>query len=234
MKKIAFTLTWVLVAFVCSATKIIYVNATKSFAGDGTTWKTAYSSTELQKAINEASNETNTEIWISGGTLKAETATGFAIPDNITIRGGFYTNQTSPNDREKTDADKDKHLYPWEFKYKTFVDNISVDGTLLQNYMTISGDNVLIDGIHFTNFRPNNAVLSRVPVSITNAEATLKKCAFYNDTTDSYASAIYATTSNVSLEQCYFANNKCDSKVDAGGATYFKNCRLHLFQQLRI
>jgi hypothetical protein len=95
----------------------IYVTQEGKGDKDGTSWEHAYAGTQLQKAINDAANATDKEVWVAKGTYKPTeslSSTGF-LTDGITpvtdrdnsfllmagvgLYGGFSGSETSKDGR---------------------------------------------------------------------------------------------------------------------------------------
>lgn len=101
MKKslLFFVLTFLAIGFVSGQTTR-YVTFSGAGVYNGTSWANAYSSTQLQTAINESGV---TEVWVAAGTYKPTSGTdrtiAFSMKGGVSIYGGFTGTETSLNER---------------------------------------------------------------------------------------------------------------------------------------
>jgi len=100
--------------------------------GNGTSWSNAAGN--IQDMIDKAAS--GDEVWVAAGTYFPTTQTDasdilsrtFLIKNGVNLYGGFAGNETSIDDRAKSDVDGNGKVEPWEFTNET---NLSgkLDGT---------------------------------------------------------------------------------------------------------
>ncbi|HEY4416612.1 MAG TPA: hypothetical protein VGO57_13060, partial [Verrucomicrobiae bacterium] len=112
--RLTLALRWLLpvffVAFSTYGSQIIYVNqnAPGNSSQGGTSWGTAYHELRdaLQSARGSASVNNPVEIWVAAGNYKPTADTvrskSFALPGNVTVRGGFAGTESNPSQRTTT------------------------------------------------------------------------------------------------------------------------------------
>lgn len=82
----------------------IFVNSRVETSGDGTSWDNAFKTLfEALKApaVTAATPNNQVQIWVADGVYIPETATGFPIPANVSLYGGFAGDEDSRDARPR-------------------------------------------------------------------------------------------------------------------------------------
>jgi hypothetical protein len=95
---------------------IRYVKTAASGLGDGSSWENA--SGNIQSMVNASSS--SNQVWISGGTYLLNAS--LEMKEGVNIYGGFFGNETTLNERPKSDLDGNGTIEAWEFTHATVLD----------------------------------------------------------------------------------------------------------------
>ncbi len=158
---------WILAMFVLEAVAsfgatIKYVTPTGFGDKDGSSWNNALPGESLQDAINTS---TGGQVWVAAGTYYPtqdsaknsspadERTKTFTLRNKVAVYGGFAGNETSLDQRARSDRDNDTKTSAWEFTNETILNgNIQQDAdssnnvyhVVFQKSYTIEG--ALLDG----------------------------------------------------------------------------------------
>jgi predicted outer membrane repeat protein len=174
---------------------IIYVDR-DAVAGDNTgmTWEHAY--TDLQDALERASNCCANEIWVAEGTYKPTKTSGrsisFDLFDGVAIYGGFDATETARSQRD------------W-----------------VNNVTTLSGDIEKPNDHNDNSYNVvkcadvNNAILDGFTITAGNAKGLI-----YN----AFGGGLYCRdSSNITVRNCIISQNGAHSVWGYGGGICFKD-----------
>ncbi|MEP6647584.1 MAG: S8 family serine peptidase, partial [Saprospiraceae bacterium] len=137
----------------CIESGILYVDQNANGLQDGTSWTDAYRS--FEQALDHAAHcPSISQIWIADGTYSpypdVSRSTGFTISGGLNIYGGFQGNETNINQR--VDG-----MYPTTLSGD--IGTISNTSDNLYHVVTISGGNVLLDGLTIQGGLANGGTL---------------------------------------------------------------------------
>jgi predicted outer membrane repeat protein len=225
---------------------ILYVDQDATGSGDGTSWNDAY--VDLSAAL--LSRNPFTEVWVAEGTYLPGVirASGFVLPPNVPVYGGFSGTESSRAERNATDYptilsgdigvlnDSSDNAYNVVIPSNgSLLDGFTIrDGNASKNYGDARGwgAGIFADGISFSiancTITHNRARSRGGAVFLLDANATFSNCTFSNNygtawaevNSYGYAGAIDLNNTTLILEQCVFTNNQADLN---GGAIYGKN-----------
>lgn len=176
---------------------IIYVDR-DAVAGDNTgmTWEHAY--TDLQDALDRASNCCANDIWVAEGTYKP-TKKGFPeisfeLFDGVAIYGGFDATETARSQRD------------WVNNVTILSGDIDNDGVLddENSYHVVKCEDV------------NTAILDGFTITAGNADGYTVP--------DHQGGGLYCIdSSNLTVRNCVISQNRAHSINYCGGGIYFKD-----------
>jgi predicted outer membrane repeat protein len=172
-----------------------YVNVSATGDNNGTSWNDAF--TEIQPAIDRASEDGFAEAWIAAGTYNGDGDNVIEISDGVHLYGGFVGNETERNQRQRDD-------------YLTIIDGEDI------RRCTVAEGSYTLDGLTFTRGK----AATGAGLNSTHSEAVIKNCIFQNNHTGgdlSQGGAIY-NVDNLSFDMvnCLIVDNSADE----GGAVY--------------
>jgi hypothetical protein len=110
---------------------IIYVTLHYSGSGDGSSWENATANLTEAITVSKPGNE----IWIAKGIYRPNDLTPentsnkqyFDLKNGVNYYGGFEGNETSIDDRKKTDNDQNGTVEAWEYSAQTIL-SADIDG----------------------------------------------------------------------------------------------------------
>lgn len=198
-----------LLVSVCQAQNIIYVSSVGSPTGDGKSWGTAYDGSNLQTALNEASQNPGSEVWVAGSGFSTGGSGPLSLSGTVSVYGGFMGHEKSIHERPKIDNDGNDQIEFWEFESdSSFV--MKSNGI----FSLADGSDIVIDGFGFHNCDH--------PISGQNFNRlSIRNCLFSVCGSSGSGGALNLENGNVSIEQSQFYNNSCS---DDGGAISLNNC----------
>lgn len=188
------------------ATSIIYVNASASPGGNGSSWSQAYN--DLQSALTQVpALPAPVQIWIAAGTYKPSLPVGdphlmtFNLPNNVLLYGGFKGNESSLSQRNPVvnksilsgDSNGDD-LLPSDPNYaNSIVDNA-------YHVVTASGVIATLDGLTVQAGNASTAGDNGGGLLVQSGSSiTLNNDSFTMNTADRKGGAIYATGPNTNI-----------------------------------
>jgi len=199
---------------VCAFSQTIrFVKPTMTGTGDGSSWENA--SETIQTMINASAS--GDQVWVAAGNYPL-TAT-LQMKQGVHLFGGFQGNETSVNERKKSDLDGNGTTEKWEFTYATVLDGKNERRVLTQeNEFSIE---TICDGVTIT--QGNSTPIYYGGGAFIRKNGKLINCTITeNVTTDdansdmgTYGGGIYLWEGTVS--QCFISNNKATGKYATGG-----------------
>ncbi|MCB0666626.1 MAG: hypothetical protein KDC80_12410 [Saprospiraceae bacterium] len=193
----------------------IYVDVDASGSDDGSSWNNAY--TSLRTALENA--DVNAEIWVAGGTYRAEGRKDYLIIDKtVTIYGGFSGTETSPDERDLINNTT-------VLNGDVMGDDVSTNQSLNKEDNSIhvlvveSGvSGIVLDGLRIEGGYTERTTASVMDLNDYSGAGILnlgesieiRNCAFYNNRADDFGGAIFSgatSGSSLTLENCSFDNN---------------------------
>ena len=179
---------------------VIYVSTEGSSSNDGLTWATAKS--DVQEAIDLASEYYGMEVWIAKGTYKH--GSEMTMKNGVATYGGFAGTETSKEER----VAGNETILDGEGKYRVFYNNYRLSNPLTNSAKL---DNVTIqngyssDGAGMYNYF---------------ASPEITNCTFSNNSASSEGGGMYNGSSDPVLTNCTFSGNRAYS---SGGGMYNYN-----------
>ncbi|MFO8009711.1 MAG: choice-of-anchor Q domain-containing protein, partial [Dehalococcoidia bacterium] len=201
---------------------VIYVNASATGAGDGSSWEDAY--TDLQDALSAASS--GDEIWVAAGTYVPGTERwqSFSMKNGVGIYGGF------PASGNPGWEDRD-----WVENETILSGDIGVPGDASDNSYNVFyhskqtglNNSAILNGFIITGGAGDGGALHNH-----NSSPTITNCVFSDNCSPwGDGGAIYNNDSSPTLVNCVFHSNSAGGD---GGAIYNKksspvitNCVFH-------
>ena len=214
-------------AFTASRSSVLYVKASASGAGDGSSWADAY--TDLSSALT--STHPFTEVWVAAGTYKPGSVrpAAFLLPPGVAVYGGFAgseseRSQRSPSanqtilsgDLGTTGLASDNAFHVVVPGHGSTLDGFTIrDGNASENYSDDrgKGGGIWAKKVAFTvsncAFTANHARQFGGAVHLQEANVTFSSCTFTSNTTGSTGSggAIDANASRLTLASCSLISN---------------------------
>ena len=190
---------------------VIYVSTEGSSSNDGLSWATAKS--DLQEAIDLASEYYGSEVWIAKGTYKHGSA--MTMKNGVAIYGGFAGTETSKDQR----VAGNNTILDGEGKYRVFYNDYT-DSNPLTNSAKL--DNVTIQNGYSSGSSPDS---NGGGMFNYNASPEITNCTFSNNSASgsSYGcgGGIYNDSSSPKLTNCTFSGNRASgSSYGYGGGIY--------------
>jgi alpha-tubulin suppressor-like RCC1 family protein len=205
--------------------EIIYVNDNPDSNGhnNGTSWFDAYDDLQIALAQARSGCAAETAIWIAGGTYKPVKATSvanyqnetFELVEGVALIGGFAGDETSPDQRDFSDAGSET----------IFDGKIGTEPSqAVNNVVTVQDvSNGLVDGVTIKNAGQYGVRIYNATIGIENCRFKsnrsygiyadswsypyIHNCLFINNT--SYS--VYASTSEPVISYCIFDGNDATS-----------------------
>ncbi|MFH1371892.1 MAG: right-handed parallel beta-helix repeat-containing protein [Planctomycetota bacterium] len=174
---------------VCFWNQIIYVDHNATGLNNGLSWEHAY--LDLQAALDRASIEVYSEIWVAAGTYKPSVPSGsptFQFIDSVPVYGHFAGTETAIWQRDFNDPN-----------YETFLSGVAVPAPFIVTASGHSSDNIL-DG-----FRISGAGTSGDGVKIENAFLKVSNCIISGASVAGYG--IYDINSAFKVTDCIIHNS---------------------------
>ena len=187
-----------------------YVAITGSAENDGLSWATAKS--DVQEAIDLASEWYGCEVWIAKGTYKHGSA--MTMKNNVAIYGGFAGTETSKDQRVAGNIT----ILDGEGKYRVFYNKYSSSNKLTNSAKL---DNVTIQNGYYSGSSPD----SEGGGMFNNyASPEITNCTFSGNSASSDGGGMcnngYIGTCSPELTNCTFTGNSAD---DGGGMYNYKS-----------
>ncbi len=214
---------------------IWHVSTTGNDEGGGRSWSTAFGSLERALSVSRAGDE----IWIAAGryepaALEGEISpeSGYVLRPGVSVRGGFFGDETSPDDRKRVDRDGNGVVESWEFAGETILRMpAGCGGTLLDGVseatrptelegLTVLGGNAF--GAEDSTSHPGEGGGAYL-----NGLYVVRQCEF----TGNHAvrgGGVFAR-GPVRVEQCLFAVN---TATDQGGGIHLSQGDAHVSSSL--
>lgn len=191
--------------------------------GNGTSWNDAAGS--IQEQIDNA--EAGDEIWVAAGIYYPEKQTSetdvrsktFLLKDGVNLYGGFTGDETSIEDRIKSDTDGNGKIDAWEFTGETVLSG-NIDGE-----QDVWVKNIFTDNIWrwtFSGMSGNCKIVVICPSEVT--EETVLDGFTVSGGSDGVAGGIY-TQGNTNIRHCIIAYNADRGIYNTIGS--ISNCYIH-------
>jgi uncharacterized repeat protein (TIGR01451 family) len=189
---------------------VIYVNQNAAGYDNGIDWQNAYTDLQLALTRKRANCEGIHTIYIAAGTYSPgrEADDTFAIPDGVSVYGGFEGWETSPDQRQI-------HTYP------TILTGI---GGVHRNETVVTlGNNTLLDGVIMQD--SGGTTPQSQGVLCEDVDAEIVNCTLRNN----QRFGLLADNSNVNLKWCRIENNGYDGIDHIGNGRYIaiENCQIN-------
>lgn len=188
---------------------ILYVDKDASGIGYGTSWANAFR--DLQQALKATTEGCSgiTQIWVAEGTYKPGDSSDktFAIPDGVSVYGGFEGTETSITLRDYNENKTILDGYIGENEY----------GQDRSSKVVTMGDETLLDG-----FTVKNGVDG---VSGSSSDFTVKNCII----NDNVQYGIRCLNGDTTFSWCVIKNNGFDGVYCFGTSTILNlnNCKIY-------
>lgn len=180
-----------------ASSKVLFVDAMATGSADGITWGNAY--TDLQIAMNAAN--ANDTLYVKEGTYVSMQESGFVIPRNIHLFGGFAGSEKHYSERPLEDLDNNGQVDLWELAHPTIIDaNRNQHGAKLLSNSTFNG------------FTVTNAASSGILV---NEVSRITQCQITHNSAKNGA-GIYATNSDEYNSILIQHNRICYNSTELG------------------
>ena len=183
-----------------SATRF-YVSTEGSGSNDGLSWATAKS--DVQEAIDLASEYYGMEVWIAKGTYKHGSA--MTMKNNVRIYGGFAGTETSKEER----VAGNNTILDGEGKYRVFYNDYYGSSNKLTNSAKL--DNVTIQNGYASDYNDGAGMYNNY------ASPEITNCTFSGNSASCGGGMANYNSSSPKLTNCTFSNN---SASDGGGGMY--------------
>ncbi len=202
---------------------IWHVSTTGNDEGGGRSWATAFGTLERALAVSRAGDE----IWIAAGryepaVLEGEISpeSGYVLRPGVSVRGGFFGDETSADDRKRVDRDGNGVVESWEFAGETILRMpAGCGGTLLDGVseatrpteldgLTVLGGNAF--GAEDSTSHPGEGGGAYL-----NGQYVVRQCEFTGN--HAVRGGGVFTRGPVRVEQCLFAVN---TATDQGGGIH--------------
>ncbi len=202
---------------------IWHVSTTGNDESGGRSWATAFGTLERALAVSRAGDE----IWIAAGryepaTLEGEISpeSGYVLRPGVSVRGGFFGDETSADDRKRMDRDGNGVVESWEFAGETILRMpAGCGGTLLDGAseatrpteldgLTVLGGNAF--GAEDSTSHPGEGGGAYL-----NGQYVVRQCEFTGN--HAVRGGGVFTRGPVRVEQCLFAVN---TATDQGGGIH--------------
>jgi hypothetical protein len=188
---------------------IIHVDRNATGAADGTDWANAF--TKLADAIT-ASSGARTNLWMTGGTYGHLVV--LTVATNAAFYGGFQGGEIAVSQRAATNATG------------VITNYTVVDGQGVVPCLTITGGNVWLEAMTFTN-APNGSALAKSGtgiLTVNNCRVLGNRCASINVT----GIGCTFTGGTVLMTNCEVANNESSNYGIMGFGLYASGATLDL------
>ena len=215
MKKATFVICFFATILFAQAQTIRYVRPTVAGAETGDSWDNA--SSNIQAMIDAVAGAGGGQVWIACGTYPL-TAT-LQMKEKVNVYGGFFGNESSINDRAKSDLDNNGIIEPWEFTFATVLDG--QDARQVLNQASAFTVETVWDGVTVTKGKANSGHGGGVYIE---GKGKLINCIVSKNTTSvtpfSSGGGIYNRGGTVS--NCMVSENTAISNSSAalGGGIY--------------
>ena len=212
-----------LVALWCTSvtlfsTEIKYVTQSGAGTKTGDSWENAYSSWQLQGAINEMSESAGGQIWVAQGTylppvedffFEYQKYASIELKENVRIYGSFKGDETSIDQRERFDLDENGKIERWEFKYQSiFSGNIGSEKSLTVLTSEKLDSTSFVDGFEIREARAGWSFYDK---------ASVRNCYLKNSVITKNHS-VQGSCNGCKLEHCLLHENY--SNLNGGGAAH--------------
>ncbi len=174
-----------------------YVSTIGSSSNDGLSWATAKS--DVQEAIDLASEYYGIEVWIAKGTYKH--GSEMTMKNGVAIYGGFAGTETSKDQR----IAGNNTILDGEGKYRVFYNYYSSSNPLTNSAKL---DNVTIQNGYASDYNDGAGMYNNY------ASPEITNCTFTNNRASDYGGGMYNDSSSPTLTNCTFSGNSAD---DGGG-----------------
>ena len=202
---------------------VIYVSTEGTSSNDGLSWATAKS--DVQEAIDLASEWYGSEVWIAKGTYKH--GSEMTMRNNVAIYGGFAGTETSKDQR----VSGNNTILDGEGRYRVFyndytesnpltnsakLDNITIQNGYVSGYGAGMYNYYASPEITNCTFTNNSASSGGgMHNSGSSTKPVLTNCTFSNNSALRYGGGMYNDSSSPVLTNCTFSNNS--AYWDGGG-----------------
>jgi len=200
-----------------------YVDVNATGNNDGTSWTNAF--TNLQTALDNASNSAEKAVWIAQGVYKpgVQRTDAFVVDtEEINIYGGFNGTEITLEDRDLANnqtilsgdlnSDDDNDI--------SFFNTLRIENSYTILNIASTVNNILVDGITITGGHANNssgsAIQNRGSAIYTNefsGNFAMKNCTIKNNVADREGNITLDTemaqVANITIENCIINNNFC-------------------------
>ncbi|QTE21451.1 T9SS type A sorting domain-containing protein [Polaribacter cellanae] len=207
---------------------IIFVDATATGSNNGTSWQNAF--TSLQDALSVVQTFNEKEVWIAKGTYKPDatnrSATFSIGRENVKVYGGFAGTEAQVSERifgtnetilSGDLQNNDVNLTDFASNYANTTRNS--DNSYHVFRVFTGGDNLLLDGITFSDAHNNKNTTERGGAIVKDkrvSKLTLKNCIIKNNVSRNDNAGLIAefelnntsgTRGGLIIENCKFINN---------------------------
>ena len=202
---------------------ILYVDATASGSGDGSSWIHAY--TDLGDALR--ATVAYDEVWVARGTYTPGLvrSSHFLIPPDKEVYGGFSGNETDKTQRDPTNN-------PTILSGDIGISNDTSDNLF---HVVIPSQDSILDGFTISggnaseNFNDDDRGKG-AGLWADSSTFTVSNCIFSDNLAYQGGAGIYLKDANATFISCNFSNNDAGS-TGSGGAAYLEDSNVS-FQYL--
>jgi hypothetical protein len=202
---------FVLQAVSCFGTTIKYVTHNGSGNYNGSSWSDALPGDSLQYAINTS---TGGQVWVATGTYYPTQDSAkshvpldprdktFTLRSNVAVYGGFAGNETSIEQRPRSDRDGDSKIEAWEFTHETILSGeIQQDADSSNNvYHVVLQKDKQAEGIVVDGFTVRDGFAAKL---FWNSSNTHLQCDERAETSNGGGMYVY----NATISRCVIRNN---------------------------
>ena len=209
------------IEFTGSQSTVLYVNASATGSGDGSSWANAY--TDLGDALN--AKVPYDEVWVAQGIYKPGIVRSakFIIPPNKQIYGGFAGTELIRSERDTTinqtilsgDLGTENDYSDNAFHVVVPLQNSILDGFIIR------------DGNASENFGDGDDRGKGGGLYAHSTTFSIVNCTFSNNFAKQGGAAIYFIDSNATISACTFADNSANS-IGYGGALLIEDSNISI------
>jgi hypothetical protein len=217
-------------------TQDVYVNASATDGGDGTTWATAYN--DLTVALNAATPGSN--VWVAAGTYTTPDSSSFFINEELSLYGGFAGTETSVDQadpatnitilsgdvlgNDPTDMSYDSTLMDDNNRVLTIQDTTEAGNTyrVVVDGFTITNGVIASDGA-FSLARFGGGLLSIATVDVSRVRFTRNRANFGSATGIATGRASGSTFTNIVSENNYPSRTSVHYSNGTDSVGYFSS-----------